>query len=80
MQVFEDPTEKSIEFSPIPIWIIGEENKIEYTVPLGYEEAESDWIGVFKVCLKKREKRKFHFTEKRILFFFFNNKKIGRFL
>lgn len=48
-QVFEDPTEKVIEFSTIQIWQIGENNKIEYTVPNGYEEAESDWIGVFKV-------------------------------
>lgn len=50
--MFDDPTEKTIEFSPIQIWQIGEDNKIEYTVPNGYEEAESDWIGVFKVCIK----------------------------
>lgn len=48
-QVFDDPTEKTIEFSPILLWQIGENNKIEYTVPTGYEEAESDWIGVYKV-------------------------------
>lgn len=49
VQVFEDPTEKIVDFSPVNIWQIGEENVIEYTLPYGYEEAESDWIGVYKV-------------------------------
>lgn len=49
IQVFEDPTEKIVDFSPINIWQIGEENTIEYTLPFGYEEAENDWIGVYKV-------------------------------
>lgn len=53
IQVFEDPTEKIVDFSPINIWQIGEENIIEYTLPFGYEEAENDWIGVYKVLLKK---------------------------
>lgn len=51
-QVFDDPSEKNIEFSPVQLWQIGEDNKIEYTVPHGYEEAESDWIGVYKVMLQ----------------------------
>lgn len=50
-QVFEDPTEKIVDFSPIQIWQIGEDNTIEYTLPIGYEEAENDWIGVYKVWL-----------------------------
>lgn len=49
IQVFEDPTEKIVDFSPINIWQIGEDNVIEYTLPFGYEEAENDWIGVYKV-------------------------------
>lgn len=49
IQVFEDPTEKTVDFSPINIWQIGEDNIIEYTLPFGYEEAENDWIGVYKV-------------------------------
>lgn len=50
-QVFEDPTEKIVDFAPIQLWQIGEENTIEYTLPMGYEEAENDWIGVYKVYL-----------------------------
>lgn len=38
-----------MEFSPVTIWQIGEENVVEYTLPFGYEEAENDWIGVYKV-------------------------------
>ncbi len=49
IQVFEDPSEKIVDFSPINIWQIGEDNTIEYTLPFGYEEAENDWIGVYKV-------------------------------
>lgn len=49
IQVFEDPSEKTVDFSPINIWQIGEDNVIEYTLPFGYEEAENDWIGVYKV-------------------------------
>lgn len=52
IQVFEDPTEKIVDFSPINIWQIGEENVIEYTLPFGYEEAENDWVGVYKVNYK----------------------------
>lgn len=48
-QVFEDPTEKVVDFSPVHIWQIGEENNVEYTLPFGYEEAENDWIGIYKV-------------------------------
>lgn len=48
-QVFEDPSEKIVDFSAISLWQIGEENVIEYTLPHGYEEAENDWIGVYKV-------------------------------
>ena len=50
-QVFDDPTEKMVDFAPIHIWQIGEENTIEYTLPTGYEEAENDWIGVYKVSV-----------------------------
>lgn len=48
-QVFEDPSEKIVDFSPVPLWQIGEENVIEYTLPHGYEEAGNDWIGIYKV-------------------------------
>lgn len=30
-------------------WNIGETNVVEYTLPIGFEEAESDWVGIFKV-------------------------------
>lgn len=55
IQVFEDPSEKIVDFSPINIWQIGEENVIEYTLPFGYEEAENDWIGVYKVSFDFRD-------------------------
>lgn len=50
-QVYEDPTEKIVEFAPKQIWQIGEENIVEYSLPLGFEEAGSDWIGIYKVCI-----------------------------
>lgn len=50
-QVFDDPSEKIVDFSAISLWQIGEENVIEYTLPHGYEEAENDWIGVYKVWI-----------------------------
>lgn len=49
VQVFEDPSEKIVDFTPVTLWQIGEDNVIEYTLPFGYEEAENDWIGVYKV-------------------------------
>lgn len=48
-QVYEDPTEKIVEFKPLLTWHIGEENVIEYTLPNGFEEAGSDWVGIYKV-------------------------------
>lgn len=38
-----------VEFAPLHIWKIGEENTIEYTLPLGFDEAGCDWVGIFKV-------------------------------
>lgn len=48
IQVYEDPSEKSVEFASIQLWQIGEENVVEYSLPIGFEEAGSDWIGIFK--------------------------------
>lgn len=49
IKVFEDPSEKLIEFSYIPLWHIGEENVIEYTIPDGFDEHDgTDWIGIYK--------------------------------
>lgn len=48
-QVFEDLTETVIEFTPIPILMIGDDNIIEYCIPSGFEEAGSDWIGIYRV-------------------------------
>lgn len=48
-QVYDDPSEKTVEFMPIQIWQINEENIVEYSLPLGFEEAGSDWIGIYKV-------------------------------
>lgn len=49
-QVYEDPSEKTVQFTPMQIWQINEENIVEYSLPLGFEEAGSDWIGIYKVC------------------------------
>lgn len=48
-QVHDDRDEYVVEFKPIDIWTVGEENTVTYILPPGYEEKESDWIGVFKV-------------------------------
>lgn len=48
-QVYEDPSDKIVEFTPLQLWNIGEENTIEYVLPSGFEEASSDWIGIYKV-------------------------------
>lgn len=48
-QVYEDPTERTVEFTPMHTWQIGEENIVEYTLPNGFDEAGSDWIGIYKV-------------------------------
>lgn len=49
-QVYEDPSDKMVEFTPLHVWQIGEENTIEYSLPTGFDEASSDWIGIYKVC------------------------------
>lgn len=49
LQVFEDPAEKIVTFSPVSGWLIGEPNVVEYELPHGYEEAENDWIGIYRV-------------------------------
>ncbi|XP_031634308.1 inositol polyphosphate 5-phosphatase K [Contarinia nasturtii] len=48
INVYEDPTDKFVEFTPLHIWKIGEENTIEYKLPNGFDEAHSDWIGIYK--------------------------------
>lgn len=40
-----------VEFTPLHIWNIGEENTVEYTLPTGFEEASSDWVGIYKVTM-----------------------------
>ncbi|XP_058464297.1 phosphatidylinositol 4,5-bisphosphate 5-phosphatase A isoform X2 [Malaya genurostris] len=47
-QVYEDTTERTIVFKPIELWSVGEPNKIEYTIPAGFEESSSDWIGIYR--------------------------------
>lgn len=49
MQVFDDPTELMVEFKTINLWIVGDENTVEYILPTGFEELEADWIGIYKV-------------------------------
>lgn len=46
-----DPTvdEKTVTFNVIPIWTVGDENVVAYTLPAGFEEQEADWIGIYKV-------------------------------
>jgi len=56
IKVTEKLNENIVEFSPIDIWHIGEDNVIRYTVPFGYKNEESDWIGVYKenfTCLSE---------------------------
>lgn len=48
-QTVDDPYEECVEFAPIHIWYTGEENLVEYILPDDFEEASSDWIGIFKV-------------------------------
>lgn len=48
-QVYDDPSQKSVEFASIQIWQINEENIVEYSLPIGFEEGGSDWIGIYKV-------------------------------
>lgn len=38
-----------VDFTPLHTWHIGEENTIEYTLPSGFDEHSSDWIGIYKV-------------------------------
>lgn len=45
-----------VEFTPMHTWHIGEENVVEYTLPVGFDEAESDWVGIFKVCIEIRRR------------------------
>lgn len=47
--MYEDPSDKMVEFKSVHIWQIGEENTVEYTLPSGFDEASSDWIGIYKV-------------------------------
>ncbi|XP_055532478.1 phosphatidylinositol 4,5-bisphosphate 5-phosphatase A-like isoform X4 [Wyeomyia smithii] len=47
-QVYEDTTERTIVFKPIELWLVGEPNKIEYTIPTGFEEGSADWIGIYR--------------------------------
>lgn len=55
--MYEDPTEKIVEFTPLHTWQIGEENVVEYTLPINFDEANSDWIGVYKVSIPIIRKR-----------------------
>lgn len=48
IKVFENPIERIIEFTHIPIWHLGDEHIIEFTIPDGFDEENSDWIGIYK--------------------------------
>ncbi|XP_055532481.1 phosphatidylinositol 4,5-bisphosphate 5-phosphatase A-like isoform X6 [Wyeomyia smithii] len=48
IKVYEDTTERTIVFKPIELWLVGEPNKIEYTIPTGFEEGSADWIGIYR--------------------------------
>lgn len=62
-----------VEFTPMHTWNIGEENVVEYTLPLGFEEAESDWVGIFKVLFDISPSKFFHENSYRIFFPFQEN-------
>lgn len=48
-QIYEDTTERTVVFKPIELWLVGEQNRIEYTIPAGFEEGTADWIGIYRV-------------------------------
>ncbi|EDS30898.1 skeletal muscle/kidney enriched inositol 5-phosphatase [Culex quinquefasciatus] len=47
-QIYEDTTERTVVFKPIELWLVGEQNRIEYTIPAGFEEGTADWIGIYR--------------------------------
>lgn len=48
IKVYEDTTERTITFKPIELWLVGEPNQIEYTIPYGFDESNADWIGIYR--------------------------------
>ncbi|XP_055592840.1 phosphatidylinositol 4,5-bisphosphate 5-phosphatase A isoform X4 [Uranotaenia lowii] len=48
IKVYEDTTERTIVFKPIELWLVGEPNTIQYTIPAGFEEGPADWIGIYR--------------------------------
>ncbi|XP_062563551.1 phosphatidylinositol 4,5-bisphosphate 5-phosphatase A-like isoform X5 [Armigeres subalbatus] len=48
IKVYEDTTERTIMFKPIELWLVGEQNTIEYVIPAGFEESNADWIGIYR--------------------------------
>lgn len=48
IKVYEDTTERTIMFKPIELWLVGEPNTVEYTIPCGFEEGNADWIGIYR--------------------------------
>lgn len=57
-QVYEDTTERTIMFKPIELWLVGEQNQIEYTIPCGFDEGNADWIGIYRVRLTECVRQK----------------------
>ncbi|XP_055620416.1 phosphatidylinositol 4,5-bisphosphate 5-phosphatase A isoform X3 [Toxorhynchites rutilus septentrionalis] len=47
-QVYEDTTERTIVFKPVELWLVGEPNTIEYTIPAEFEGGNADWIGIYR--------------------------------
>ncbi|XP_055620415.1 phosphatidylinositol 4,5-bisphosphate 5-phosphatase A isoform X2 [Toxorhynchites rutilus septentrionalis] len=48
IKVYEDTTERTIVFKPVELWLVGEPNTIEYTIPAEFEGGNADWIGIYR--------------------------------
>jgi hypothetical protein len=49
LQVFSNYYERIVEFLPVEVWYIDEENSASYTLSGDVQPTLWDWIGVFKV-------------------------------
>jgi hypothetical protein len=49
LQVFSDYYERVVEFLPVELWYVDEENSASYTLSGDVQPTLWDWIGVFKV-------------------------------
>jgi hypothetical protein len=51
LQVFSDYYERVVEFLPVGLWYLDEENSASYTLSGDVQPTLWDWVGVFKVLV-----------------------------